>query len=91
MSIERLIVDALGGLGAIVLVGAYFLVSHGKWSGESFKYNACSIGASILVGLNALYHGALPSVGLNLIWLLIGLNALRLGFRRRALVKPPGA
>ncbi|MEZ5275982.1 MAG: hypothetical protein R3F07_06360 [Opitutaceae bacterium] len=85
MSIERLIVDGLGWSGAIILVVAYFLVSHGKWPGDSVKYNVFSIVASLLVGLNALYHGAIPSVGLNLIWMLIGVNALRLlRSRRRA-------
>ena len=78
MSIERLIVDGLGWSGAIILVVAYFLVSHGKWPGDSVKYNGFSIAASLLVGLNALYHGAIPSVGLNVIWMLIGINALRL-------------
>ena len=62
----------------IVLVVAYYLVSHGKWSPGAVRYNLANAGASVLVGLNALYHGALPSAGLNVVWVLIGLNALRL-------------
>ena len=62
----------------IVLVVAYYLVSHGKWSPSAARYNCANAGASVLVGLNAFYHGALPSAGLNVVWVVIALNALRL-------------
>ena len=62
----------------IVLVVAYYLVSHGKWSPSAARYNCANAGASVLVGLNAWYHGALPSAGLNVVWVIIALNALRL-------------
>jgi hypothetical protein len=88
MTLEWLI-DALGWLGMIVLVVAYYLVSHGKWSPGAVRYNLANAGASVLVGLNALYHGALPSAGLNVVWVLIGLNALRLS--RKLGDENPGA
>lgn len=72
------LIDGLGWVGMIVLVVAYYLVSHGKWSPSAFRYNCANVGASVLVGLNAFYHGALPSAGLNVVWVVIGLNALRL-------------
>lgn len=77
MSLDWLI-DGLGWVGMIVLVVAYYLVSHGKWSPSALRYNCANAGASVLVGLNAFYHGALPSAGLNVVWVIIGLNALRL-------------
>lgn len=67
----------------IVLVVAYYLVSHGKWSPSALRYNCANAGASVLVGLNAFYHGALPSAGLNVVWVIIGLNALRLSQAKR--------
>ena len=66
----------------VVLVVAYYLVSHGKWSPGAVRYNLANASASVLVGLNAFYHGALPSAGLNVVWVIIGLNALRLTHRK---------
>ena len=77
MSPEQMVIEGLGWIGAVAVVVAYYFVSHQKWSGGSLKYHLCNIGGSILVGANALYHEALPSVLINVVWLVIGLNALR--------------
>ncbi len=58
------------------------LMSPGKWSPGAVRYNLANAGASVLVGLNAFYHGALPSAGFNVVWIIIGLNALRLAQRK---------
>jgi hypothetical protein len=76
MPIELIVVDGFGWIGAIIVLIAYYCVSHGKWRGRSLKYNLCNVGGSILVGLSALYHGAFPSLAINVVWLFIGLNAL---------------
>ena len=83
MSLEQLVIEGLGWIGAAAVVVAYYFVSHQKWLGGSLKYQLCNIGGSILVGLNALYHKALPSVLINVVWLVIGLNALRI-FQRQS-------
>lgn len=77
MSLERTLIEVLGWMGAAAVVVAYYCVSHQKWSGGSLKYHLCNIGGSVLVGANALYHQALPSLVINVVWLAIGLNALR--------------
>ncbi|RKX33028.1 MAG: hypothetical protein DRP71_11150 [Verrucomicrobia bacterium] len=77
MSFEQVIVEGLGWIGAAAVVIAYYFVSHQKWTGGSLKYHLCNVGGSVLVGLNALYHHALPSMVINIVWLIIGLNALR--------------
>ena len=83
MSLEQVVVEGLGWIGAVAVVVAYYFVSHQKWSGGSLKYHLCNIGGSILVGMNALYHEAFPSVLINVVWLVIGLNALRVFKSRR--------
>jgi hypothetical protein len=77
MSLERILIEVLGGIGAVAIVIAYYFVSHQIWSGGSLKYHLCNVGGSILVGLNALYHQALPSLVINIVWLAIGLKAIR--------------
>lgn len=72
----KLGIDILGWIGAVLLLWAYFQVSHKKWDGNSLVYNMYNVIGSVLVGANALYFGALPSTGINIIWLVIGVHAL---------------
>jgi hypothetical protein len=72
----KILIDVGGWLGAALLLLAYFLVSTGRVRGSSTRYQALNIIGSILLGGNALYYGALPSVGIDVAWIGIGLLAL---------------
>lgn len=72
----KLVIDIIGWGGMILLLAAYFLLTKGKWSGKSKSYQWCNIFGCIMLGSNALYYKALPSVGINVIWLFIGIWAL---------------
>jgi hypothetical protein len=78
----KALIDVGGWLGATLLLLAYYLVSAGKVRGSSVRYQALNIVGSLLLGLNAFYYGAMPSVGIDVAWIGIGVLALIHGRRR---------
>jgi len=63
-----------GGTGAIFL--AYLLVSTGKIASSSKKYQLLNLFGAIGIIINSGIHGAIPSVGLNIVWFLIAAYGL---------------
>ena len=77
---ERLWIDLAGWLGVFALLAAYGLVSTKRTEGDSLEYQGLNVlGAELLI-VNSFYYGALPSVGINVIW--IGIAAYTLVSRR---------
>jgi len=68
----ELVLDICGWIGMIMIVTGYYLVSNGKIEAQTNTFQLINIIAAVFIGLNAYYYGALPSVGLNAIWFLIG-------------------
>ncbi len=73
---NELIIDILGWTGAILLVAAYMLVSSERASGRSIPYQSLNLLGSVLLIINAIYHAALPSAGLNCVWIGIAISTL---------------
>jgi hypothetical protein len=71
-----LLSDVLGWAGAVLLLGAYALVSTRKLEGDSIVYQMLNLLGSALVMVNSFYYGAYPSVGVNVIWIGIALFAI---------------
>ena len=81
----KLAVEVIGWTGAVLILGAYALLSAGKLRAESVTYQLMnSLGAAGFV-VNSGWNGALPSAAMNVIWIGIGLYALRQ--RRRLQIK----
>ncbi len=78
---RSLTVDALGWLGAGVLLFAYFLVSSGRVHGGSLLYQGLNAAGSVLLGANSLYYGAVPSAFVNAVWLAIAAYGAARGAR----------
>ncbi len=72
----KLILDIGGWIGMIMVVTGYYLVSNGKIEARTNTFQLINLVAAFLIGLNALYYGAMPSVGLNAVWILIAIVAL---------------
>jgi hypothetical protein len=71
-----LLIEIIGWVGAVLVLGAYVLVTAGRLSGSSPAFQWMNaIGAAFFV-LNSWWHGAIPSMVLNIIWSGIGLAAL---------------
>ncbi len=82
MSSAAAIIDIAGWIGAILLLLAYALVSSRRLAGDSVRFQLLNLSGGLLLAVNSGYHGALPSVAVNVIWIVIGLAAL-VGARRR--------
>lgn len=83
-----LIVEIVGWTGAVLVLGAYILVSMGRLGGQSALFQGMNaIGAAFFV-LNTWWHDAIPSMVLNIIWSAIGLASLWRLYRGRRM-KPP--
>ncbi|MEV4413787.1 hypothetical protein [Catellatospora sp. NPDC049609] len=77
------LVEAVGWLGAAALLLAYGLLSSGRLA-AGVAYQLLNLGGSVALAVNAVVHRALPSAAVNLVWLVIGVAALRGLAARRA-------
>jgi len=85
-------IEIAGWTGAVLILAAYALVSAGRVSGRSVTYQYMNIVGATGFILNGWWHGALPSVALNVIWLMIGTLALcRVIFYPGQDLEPPKA
>jgi len=81
---ENLFIDAVGWSGVLCLLVAYAFVYTKKLDGDSVAYQLLNIlGAALLIA-NSYYYGALPSVGINLVWIGIGAYSLLSASKKRA-------
>ena len=81
----KLAVEVIGWAGAALILGAYALLSIGKLRAESVSYQLMNILGAAGFVVNSGWNGALPSAAMNVIWIGIGLYALRQ--RRRPQIK----
>jgi hypothetical protein len=73
---QKFVVEFVGWVGALLILGGYGLVSAGRVGGRSRLYQWMNVvGAAGLV-VNGTANGALPSAFLNIVWLGIGAAAL---------------
>jgi hypothetical protein len=71
-----LAIDLLGWLGAGACLLAYGLVSAGRLAAQGAPFQWANLAGATLLGVNTLWHGALPSVALNVFWAGIAAAAL---------------
>jgi len=79
---EKLLIDILGWIGAVALLGAYGLVSTKKWPGDSLRYQSLNVLGAILLIINSAYYGAIPSVVVNVVWVSIALVSVLVNRRK---------
>ncbi len=71
-----MIYETIGWVGTAAILLAYLLNSTKKLSVDDRKYQILNIVGAVGIIINSGIHGAIPSVGLNVIWLLIGFYGL---------------
>ena len=67
----KVLVEVVGWLGALMMLSAYILLTLGRLKSQSPQYHWLNIIASAGLIVNGGWNGAYPSVGLNVIWLVI--------------------
>jgi len=81
----KVAVEVIGWIGAALIPGAYAVLSTGRLRAESLTYQLMNILGAAGFVVNSGWNGALPSAAMNVIWMGIGIYALRQ--RRRLPVK----
>jgi hypothetical protein len=69
-------VEIIGWIGAVLIVGAYFLNINGKLKSSSKVYIFSNLAGGIFFTINTLVHRAYPSMIVNIIWIFIAVAAL---------------
>jgi hypothetical protein len=70
-------VDISGWVGALLILGAYSLLSNGKIQARSALYQWMNVVGAMGLIVNSGWNTAWPSVALNVVWLGIAAYALR--------------
>ena len=71
----KLLIDALGWIGALSLIAAYFCVSFRKIAADSALYQFMNAWGSFLLIVNTVYYRAYPSAFVNIVWIAIAISA----------------
>ncbi len=71
-----MIAAVLGWVGTIGTMGAYVMLSRGRWHSASLRYSALNVVGGVLGGAAAAAYGAWPSVASNLVWAGVALHSL---------------
>ena len=70
------IVEIIGWIGSVLIVGAYFLNINGKLKSSSVIYIISNLIGGIFFSINTFVHRAFPSMAVNIIWVIIAIAAL---------------
>jgi hypothetical protein len=71
-----MVIDIIGWIGSVMVVLAYGSNIYKFLASDSIGYVLLNIGGSACLIVNTLYHHAVPSAVVNMIWVLIALAAL---------------
>lgn len=83
----KLAIEVIGWGGALLILGAYALLSAGKLKARSVSYHLMNILGAVGFVVNSGWNGAMPSAALNVVWIGIGIYAL---WQRRRLPNEAG-
>ena len=85
MSLTELAVEAVGWIGAALILLGYLMVTTGRLTGQSAAFQWMNVAGAAGFIVNGWWHGALPSTALNVVWMGIGAVALwRIASRKRS-------
>jgi hypothetical protein len=69
-------IDIIGWLGSAMVVIAYALNITKKLLPDSMAYFILNIAGSVCLIANTVYHNAIPSAAVNIVWIAIAVFAL---------------
>lgn len=69
-------IDVIGWIGSAMVVLAYALNMYKRLASDALSYYLLNIIGSIGLVINTLYHHAIPSAVVNVIWVIIAVFAL---------------
>ena len=75
--------DIFGSLGVLLIVGAYLLLQHRRWTAENLEYSAVNAAGAFLILVSLIAEFNLSAFLVEIFWLLISLYGIGLWLRRR--------
>ena len=69
-------VEIIGWVGAVLIIGAYYLNINGKIKSTSAWYIVSNLLGGFFFTINTFVHHAYPSMIVNIIWVFIAVVAL---------------
>lgn len=75
-NLTTLAIETVGWIGALLILGAYVLLSTERIRSASRTYQWMNVVGAACFIVNSGWNGAIPSAVLNVIWFFIGLYAL---------------
>ena len=69
----NLLIEMMGWIASVLIVGSYALNITGKLSASSKIYVLANIVGGIFFVVNTYYHQAYPSMFVNVIWVIIAI------------------
>jgi hypothetical protein len=72
VSLADAAIEAIGWVGAALILAAYLLVSMGRLEGRSRAFQWMNLAGAAGFVVNSGAHGAWPSTVLNVVWMGIG-------------------
>ncbi|MBE4720398.1 hypothetical protein DAD99_20320 [Pseudarthrobacter sp. AB1] len=83
----QLVTEIVGWAGAAAMLTAYLSVSMG-WFQAGRRFQAANMAASCALVIKGAYHGAMPSVVINIVWFLISVVAFLCIQLRPRIIRP---
>jgi hypothetical protein len=71
-----ILIEILGWVASVLIVGAYALNIYGKLDTQAPAYIWANLVGGCFFVVNTLAHNAYPSAMVNVVWVLIAVNAL---------------
>jgi len=68
MTAQTVAIEAAGWIGAVLVLAGYALASAGRLDGRSPLFQWLNLVGAAGFVINTAYHGAIPSMVLNIIW-----------------------
>jgi hypothetical protein len=68
-----ILIEVLGWIASVLIVGSYALNITGKLSASSKIYVLANIIGGVFFVLNTYYHKAYPSMFVNVVWVIIAI------------------
>lgn len=72
----NVLVEMMGWIASVLIVGSYALNITGKLPASSMIYVLCNIIGGVFFVVNTYYHQAYPSMLVNIIWVIIAIYML---------------
>lgn len=70
------LIEIIGWIGTILIVGAYFLNINGKIKSTAVPYILANLVGGILFSIYTYAHRTWPNMVVNVVWVLIALAAI---------------